>query len=207
MGSWFLFLRCLWLKLKETVLRWLLAVDTSPNALAISPHTMGIFSGRYLFMKHEAHCRGLRYRPRMLWLRIMQARGPGGSESGEIELLTPPESQRAFGWVKFSPTSCERWVKGGLGNVARVTARGGRACWEGGEDGQTDGWMGGIFARESSEGRLNRHLSSAKMELIAELQVPPAWVKTVASQQTEMCSTYLYYPKYTYTVYMCVSCC
>lgn len=143
MGSWFLFLRCLWLKLKETVLRWLLAVDTSPNALAISPHTMGIFSGRYLFMKHEAHCRGLRYRPRMLWLRIMQARGPGGSESGEIELLTPPESQRAFGWVKFSPTSCERWVKGGLGNVARVTARGGRACWEGGEDGQMDEWMDG----------------------------------------------------------------
>ena len=59
------------------MLRWLLAVDTSPNALAISPHTMGIFSGRYLFMKYEAHCRGLRYRPRMLWLRIMQACGLG----------------------------------------------------------------------------------------------------------------------------------
>lgn len=64
------------------MLRWLLAVDTSPNALAISPHTTGIFSGRYLFMKHEAHCRGLRYRPRMLWLRIMQAREPGGWRGG-----------------------------------------------------------------------------------------------------------------------------
>lgn len=81
-GSSLLFLRCLWLELKETVLYWLLTVDTSPNAWAISPHTMGIFSGPYLFMKHEAHCRGLRYTPRMLWLRIMQACGLEGGWGG-----------------------------------------------------------------------------------------------------------------------------
>lgn len=36
---------------------------------------MGIFSGPYLFMKHETHCRGLHYTPRMLWLSIMEACG------------------------------------------------------------------------------------------------------------------------------------
>ena len=64
---------------------------------------MGIFSGPYLFMKHEAHCRGLRYTPRMLWLRIMQAcelrmeewvwGASGRAKSREIKLLTPSAAE------------------------------------------------------------------------------------------------------------------
>lgn len=63
-------------------------------------------------------------------------------------------------------TGCERWVRW-AGVMERERGRG-RTLKR--EDRWTDRWKGWVFAKESSEGRLNCHLSPAKPKRMAQLQ-------------------------------------
>ena len=134
-------------------------------------------------MKHEAHCRGLRYTPRMLWLRIMQACGRGGWRSGcaggvwalleQRNKIIDSLRRRSF-WLSqiqsfyFFYTGWERWVKGDWGMI--------------------DGWMVWVFTKESS----NCHLPSCSSQV--EFIKPK--FDSITKQQTYIHSTDWCCPEY-----------
>lgn len=135
----------------------------------------------------------------------------GHTKSREIKLLTPSaaellaESNPAF--FLFSQTvltGCERWVKGGWGNCER-----GRAAER---EGQTDRWMDGLsLCKRKLRGRTQLSpvvCQDGAHRLCSSSQSFSALMRTDASQQTQICSTKCYFPKYNiYCMCPCSSYC